>query len=126
MAGFVDLISIWAFAAGDSMDTSMWLNEAHRAKLVGLKGGNADAMYAHSMTRRYPTSFTGKEKNQILSTTMIKMLETYEAWQGTIMGDGQKEQLTTDLQLAANRHRQYCLDFVPEGMLRDTAIKTAE
>jgi hypothetical protein len=126
MAGFVDLISIWAFAVGDSVDKSTWLNEAHRAKLVGLKGGNADAMYAHSMTRRYPTSFTRKEKNQILSTTTIMMLETYEAWRGTIMGDGQKERLTTDLQLAANRHRQYCLDFLPEGMLRDTALKTAE
>ena len=78
------------------------------------------------MTRRYSTSFTGKEKNQILSTTMIKMLETYEAWRGTIMGDGQKERLTTDLQLAASCHRQYCMDFVPEGVLRDTAIKTAE
>ncbi len=126
MAGFVDLISIWVFAAGDLVDTSMWLNEAHLAKSVGLKGGNADAMYAHSMMRCYPTSFTRKEKNQILSTTTIKMLETYEAWWGTIMGDGQKERLTMDLQLAANRHRQYCLDFVPEGMLRDTAIKTAE
>ncbi len=99
MADFVDLISIWAFAAGDLVDKSTWLNEAHRAKSVGLKGGNADAMYAHSMTHRYPTSFTGKEKNQILSTTTIKMLETYEAWRGTIMGDGQKERLTTDLQL---------------------------
>jgi hypothetical protein len=126
MVGFVDLISIWAFAAGDWVDKLTWLNEAHRAKSVGLKGGNADAMYAHSMTCHYPTSFTGKELNQILSTTRIKMLETYEAWQGTIMGDGQKERLTTDLQLAANRHRQYCLDFVPEGMLQDTAIKTAE
>ncbi len=126
MAGFVDLISIWAFAAGDSVDMSTWLNEAHRAKLVGLKGGNSDAMYAHSMTRCYPTSFTGKEKNQILSTTTIKMLETYKAWRGTIMGDGQKERLITNLQLAANCHQQCCLDFVPEGMLRDTAVKTAE
>ncbi len=126
MAGFVDLISIWAFAAGDSVDTSTWLNKAHRAKSVGLKGGSADAMYAHSMARRYPAAFTGKEKNQILSTTTIKMLETYKAWRGTIMGDRQKERLTTDLQLAANRHRQYCQDFVPEGVLRDTAIRTAE
>jgi hypothetical protein len=126
MAGFVDLISIWAFAAGDSVDTSTWLNKAHRAKSVGLKGGSADAMYAHSMTHRHPAVFTGKEKNQILSTTTIKMLETYEAWRGTIMGDGQKERLTTDLQLAANQHQQYCQDFVPEGVLRDTAIRTAE
>jgi hypothetical protein len=62
MVGFVDLISIWVFAAGDSVDTSTWLNKAHRAKSVGLKGGSADAMYAHSMTRRYPTAFTGREE----------------------------------------------------------------
>jgi hypothetical protein len=126
LAGFVDLISIWAFAADDSVDTATWLNEAHRAKSVGLKGGNADAMYAHSMLRRYPTSFTGKKKSQILSTTTIKMLESYEAWHGTIMGDGQKECLTSDLQMAVSRHQHYCVDFVPEGILRETAIKTAE
>jgi hypothetical protein len=83
-------------------------------------------MYAHSMSRHYPTSFTGKEKSQILSTTTIEMLESYEAWHGTIMGDWQKERLTSDLQMAVSRHRQYCVDFVLEGVLRETAIKTAE
>jgi hypothetical protein len=126
LAGFVDLISIWSFAAGDLVDTATWLNEAHRAKSVGLKGGNADAMYAHSMTCRYPTSFIGKDKNLILSTMTIKMLESYEAWRGTIMGNGQKERMTSDLQMAVSRHRQYYLDFVPEGILQETAIKTAE
>jgi hypothetical protein len=126
LAGFVDLVSIWSFAAGDNVDTATWLNEAHRAKSVGLKGGNADAMYAHSMTRCYPTSFTGKDKNLILSTMTIKMLESYEAWRRTIMGNGQKERMTSDLQMAVSRHRQYCLDFVPEGILQETAIKTAE
>jgi hypothetical protein len=91
LAGFVDLISLWAFAAGDSVKTATWLNKAHRTKSVGLKGGNADAVYAHSMMRRYPTSFIGKETNLILSTMTIKMLELYEVWHGTIMGDGQKE-----------------------------------
>ena len=76
---FVDLVSIWAFAANDAVDIATWLNEAHRAKSVGLKGGNVDAMYAHSMMRRYPTSFTGKEKHLILSTMTIKMLESYKA-----------------------------------------------
>ena len=42
------------------------------------------------------------------------------------MGDGQKERMTSDLQMDMSCHRQYCLDFVPEGILQETAIKTAE
>ena len=96
LAGFVDLISIWACAARDSLiGTGTWLNEAHHANLVGLKRGNVNAMYAHSMLRRYPSSFTGKDSAVILSTTTIKMLESYEAWRGTIMGDGLKGHLTS-------------------------------
>jgi hypothetical protein len=56
----------------------------------------------------------------------IKMLESYNAWRGTIMGDGTKERLTSNLQMAVWRHHQYCKDFVPEGILRETAIKPAE
>jgi hypothetical protein len=78
------------------------------------------------MTQRYPLSFVGREKHLILSTMTIKMLESYEAWRGTIMGDGQKECLMSDLQMAASRHQQYCVDFIPKGILRDTAIKMAE
>ncbi len=50
LAAFVDLISIWTFASGDQVETSQWLNEIHRSKSVGLKGGNADAVYAHYMS----------------------------------------------------------------------------
>ncbi len=126
LAGFVYMILLWAFAAGDSVETSTWLNEAHWAKSVGLKGGNADVVYAHSMMQRYPTSFIGKDMNLILSTMTIKMLELYEAWCGTIMGNGQKERLTNDLQMAVSRHQQYCVDYIPEGILQETAIKMAE
>jgi hypothetical protein len=126
LAAFVDLVSIWTFASVDQIDTSQWLNEIHRSKAVGLKGGNADAVYAHSMARRYPIPFIGKDKTLILSTMTIKMLETYNAWRGSIMGEGNKERLSSDMQMAVRRHRQYCEDYVPEGILRETAIKTAE
>jgi hypothetical protein len=126
LAAFVDLVLIWTFALGDQVDTSQWLNEIHRSKAVGLKGGNADTVYAHSMSRRYPIPFIGKDKTLILSTMTIKMLESYNAWRGSIMGDGTKERLTSDMQMAVRRQRQYCDDFVPEGILRETAIKTAE
>ncbi len=42
------------------------------------------------------------------------------------MGDGTKERLTSNLQMAVRHHRQYCKDFVPEGILGETTIKTAE
>ncbi len=60
LAGFVHLISIWAFAAGNSIKTATWLNETCHTKSVGLKGGHADAVYVHSMLWRYSTCFVGK------------------------------------------------------------------
>jgi hypothetical protein len=42
------------------------------------------------------------------------------------MGDGNKERLSSNMQMAVRRHRQYCEDYVPEGILRETAIKTVE
>jgi hypothetical protein len=126
LAAFVDLVSIWTFASGDQVDTSHWLNEIHRSKVVGLKGSNADTVYTHSMYRRYPVPFIGKDKTLILSTMTIKMLESYGAWRGSIMGDGTKDRLTSDMQMAVCHHQQYCEDFVPKGILKETAIKTAE
>jgi hypothetical protein len=42
------------------------------------------------------------------------------------MGDGQKEKLTADLQWAVQSHRTYCEAYLPEGPLREAAIKTAK
>jgi hypothetical protein len=126
LAAFVDLVLIWMFASGNQVDASQWLNEIHCSKSVGLKGGNVDVVYAHSMSWSYPACFVGKDKTVILSTMTIKLLESYDAWRGTIMGDGMKECLTSNLQMAVCRHQQYCEDFVPEGIIRETAIKTAE
>jgi hypothetical protein len=78
------------------------------------------------MSWGYPACFVGKDKTVILSTMTIKILESYDAWRGTIMGDGTKERLASNLQMAVCCHRQYCEDFVPEGIIRETAIKTAE
>jgi len=126
LAAFVDLVSIWMFASGDQVDASQWLNEMHCSKAVGLKGGNTYAVYAHSMSWRYPVPFIGKDKTLILSTMTIKMLELYDAWRGSIMGGGTKERLTNNVQMAVCCHQQYCEDFVPECILREMAIKTAE
>ncbi len=104
LAAFMDLVSIWTFASGNQVDTSQWLNEIHCSKSVGLKGGNADAVYAHSMSWRYPACFVGRDKTVILSTMTIKILESYNAWKGTIMGDGMKEHLTSNLQKAVYCH----------------------
>jgi hypothetical protein len=47
LAAFVYLVSIWTFASGDQVETSQWLNKIHCSKSVGLKGGNADAVYVN-------------------------------------------------------------------------------
>jgi hypothetical protein len=49
-AAFVDIISIWAFGATDSVDTSAFLTDLHCAKNAGFKGGSAEVCYTHSMT----------------------------------------------------------------------------
>ena len=66
------------------------------------------------------------QQDSHFETTTIKMFESYEAWCGTIMGDGQKEKLTADLQRAVQSHRTYCKAYLPEGPLREAAIKTAK
>jgi hypothetical protein len=73
-----------------------------------------------------PQEFHWKRYEPDLSTMTIKMLESYEAWRGTIMGDGQKECLMNDLQMAVSHHQQYCVDYIPEGILQETANKTAK
>ncbi len=79
----------------------------------------------HSMTTCYPAVFVGKDKSPILSTTTIKMLKSYEAWQKNRTGDGYKERLTDMLQIAVRNHQQYCEDFLPNGDLKSMALKTA-
>ena len=66
---------------------------------MGLKGGQYEGKYMHSMSMKYPTYFVGKEKN-ITSSTTIKMLESIELWQGNGMGDGYKATLRKALNSA--------------------------
>jgi hypothetical protein len=78
------------------------------------------------MTTRYPYVFVGKDESPILSTTTIKMLESYEAWRGNGAGNGYKERLTDMLQIAVWNHQQYCEDYLLDGNLKSVALKTAD
>jgi hypothetical protein len=111
-SAFVDMISIWSFAASES-GTTEWLTDLHRAQSVGFKV-SPDTIYAHSMTTRYPRVFVGKV-DTILSSQTIKMLESVDAWRGNGMGDGFKERLLDQLQYAVQSHAGYCEDYLPEG-----------
>jgi hypothetical protein len=78
------------------------------------------------MSTRYPTVFVGASKDQILSSTTIKMLESYDAWCGNGGGgDGVKARLSDTMQNTVRRHRQYCEDFLPVGKMQAIALKTA-
>jgi hypothetical protein len=78
-AGFVDIITIWAYGTANHANQTQWLTKLERSRKVGLKG-SVDVSYAHSMSICYLTLFVGSAKDQILSTTTIKMFDSYYAW----------------------------------------------
>jgi hypothetical protein len=62
--------------------------------------------------------FVGASKGQILSSTTIKMLESYNTWRGNGGGgDGVKARLSDTMQNAVCHHGQYCEGFLPAGVL---------
>jgi hypothetical protein len=122
-AAFVDIVSIWSFASTESGATE-WLVDLHRSQSVGFKA-SPDTLYAHSMTTRYPRVFVGKV-DSILSSQTIKMLESVDAWRGNGMGDGFKERLLDQLQYAVQSHASYCDDYLPDGPVRQAALRTAQ
>jgi hypothetical protein len=120
-AGFVDIISIWNFATIDHGDSESWLTEQKNAKSVGYTHA-LDAKYAYSMGVRYPSAFAGSDKEDITSTSTIKMLKSIVTWRGNGLGDGYKEKLTESMTQAIRSHKKYCDDFVPKGWLREHAL----
>jgi len=122
-AAFVDIVSIWAFASSESGATE-WLVDLHGSQSVGFKA-SPDTLYAHSMTTRYPRAFVGKV-DTILSAQTIKMLESVDTWRGNGMGDGFKERLLDQLQHAVRSHANYCEDYLPDGPLRQAALRSAQ
>jgi hypothetical protein len=103
LVGFVDIISIWAYGTADHINQTQWLTKLERSRKVGFKG-SVDVSYAHSMPTRYPTLFVGLAKDQILSTTTIKMFDSHDAWQGDGSGDRNKQRLTDTLAIAICWH----------------------
>ncbi len=95
-AAMVDFDSIWAFVNSELQDSLSWINDMEKSWKIGFKGGKMDAIYMHSMGQKYPPVFVGKEKN-IASILTVKMLESFEHWQGNSMGDGYKASLTKRL-----------------------------
>jgi hypothetical protein len=124
-AAMVDFDSIWAFADSELQDSSSWINDTEKSRKIGFKGGKINVIYMHSMGQKYPPVIVGKEKN-ITSTTTIKMLESFEHWQGNGMGDGYKASLMKTLPMAVDQHHAYCMDHVPAGIICNMALQTAE
>lgn len=122
-SAFVDIVSIWSFASSES-GTTEWLVDLHRSQSIGFKA-SPDTLYAHSMTTRYPKAFVGKV-DTIRSADTIKMLASMDDWRGNGMGDGFKERLLDQLQHAVQSHAAYCEDYLPDGPLRQAALRTAQ
>ncbi len=128
LAGFMDIISIWAFGSSNSGTMSEWLHKVHRSESLGHKGGGAEVSYLHSMRKHYPIKFIGKDKaDQISATITIKMLKSHATWVGNgLGGNGVKNWLDATLATAIRRHQQYCDDNYPDGDLKNMALKTAD
>ncbi len=125
MAGFVNIISIWAHRTVNHVDQTQWLAELECSRKVGLKGG-VDVAYAHSMSTRYPTLLVGTDKDQILGTTTIKMFDLYDAWWGKGSGDGTKQQLSDTLAIAMRKHWVYCDNNYMDPEMKAMALRTAD
>jgi hypothetical protein len=125
LLGFVDIISIWAYGTADHVNQTQWLTELDRSRKVGLKE-SMDVSYTHSMSTRYPTLFVGSAKDQILSTTTIKMFDSHDAWQGDGSGDGNKQRLTDTLAIAIRPHQVYCKDNYMDPEMKAMALRTTD
>jgi hypothetical protein len=123
LAGFVDIISIWAYGMANHVNQTQWLTKLEHSRKVGLKG-IVDISYAHSMSTRYPTLFVGSVKDQILSTRTIKMFDSHDAWQGDGSGDGNKQQLMNMLVIAIRWHQVYCKDYYTDLEMKAMALQT--
>ena len=125
MAAFVDAVSIWKFGNVVGQDAAEYLNEAHKAKNIGFKQGEAD--HVTSYGHRCPSAFVGSgDGSTVLSTTIIKMFEKWENWKGNGTGDGVKERLTQAMNLAVERHEVYVQSSGLPAELKEMALKTAE
>ena len=98
----------------------------HRATATGL-GNNVEAQYTTTITmqNKYPVPFVGTVET-VLATDTIKFFRDLQAWQGNGLGDGIKKHLVSALCVGIARHKRYCLDNLPRGILRDHAIKSGE
>ena len=82
--------------------------------------------YLYSMKMRFPAKFIGSNnKTHITNLKTIKMLESMDAWKGNGMGGTcVKVCLDATMAIALRRHRQYCDEAFPDGVLKDLALKT--
>jgi hypothetical protein len=98
----------------------------HRATATGLgTSTNVEAHYTTTMQNKYPVPFVGTVET-VLATDTIKCFSDLKAWQGNGLGDGIKERLVSALRVGIARHKRYCLDNLPRGILQDHAIKSGE
>ena len=126
LVAFVNIVSIWSFGSADNTSPAEWLKELQQSKSIGLKRGGVEVSYLYSMKMRFPAKFIGSNnKTHITNLKTIKMLESMDAWKGNGMGGTcVKVCLDATMAIALRRHRQYCDEAFPDGVLKDLALKT--
>ena len=124
LAAFVDLVSIWCYTSPEQVSTPDWLQNLHRSMATGF-ATSIETQYVNSMRNRYPVPFVGSASS-VSATQTLKMFDSVDEWRGHGIGDGTKDRLLQFLRLGINSHRTYVMDNVPQGPLRDHALKSAE
>ena len=124
LAAYVDLVSVWCYTSPEQVSTPDWLQNLHRSMATGFTS-SIETQYVNSMRNRYPIPFVGAATS-VSATHSLKMFDSVEDWRGHGIGDGTKDRLLQFLRLGITSHRTYVLDNVPQGPLRDHALKSAE
>ena len=92
---------------------------------MGLREGEAD--HVASFSDWYPLELAGLVRDHINSTTVIKVLSSFNYWTGNgHIGDGRKDSLSQSILLASEKHRKYVKDSGLSEDLRALATKTAK
>jgi hypothetical protein len=124
MAGFVDFILIWQFTALGQANSSTWLMQECNAKAIGFSL-MIDTKHAFTLSVLYPSALAGLDKTKILVNVALDALKSVAVWHGGTR-DGSKEWLTVAMTQAVQAHKKYCEHHVPEGWLREHALKNGQ
>jgi len=114
-AAFCDPCSLFCYdkEADDS-------SSSHQMLLKGGVDSPVTRRFISSFKSRYPPVYTGGTvMSEIESGSRIPCLATRNKWKGSDGNSGDREKIKVSIRSARDLGRQYCMDHLPSGPLRD-------